>query len=84
MKIRLTLQRFLLAAPLLVLGLATPGEAVELNPAALIYKLSDQLKWRDPTGAAPVNQAILQGDPTKVTMKAVPVPQEVIERLSKG
>ena len=65
MKIRLTLQRSLLAAPLLVLGLGMPGDAVELNPAALIYKLPDQLKWRDPTGAAPVNQAILQGDPTK-------------------
>jgi quercetin dioxygenase-like cupin family protein len=65
MKIRLPLQRFLLAAPLLVLGLGTPGDAVELNPPALIYKLPDQLKWRDPTGAAPVNQAILQGDPTK-------------------
>ena len=57
--------RLLLAAPLLVIGLDTAGHAVELNPAALIYKLPDQLKWRDPTGAAPVNQAILQGDPTK-------------------
>ena len=65
MKTRLTLYRLLVATPLLVLGPATPGDAVELNPAALIYKLPDQLKWRDPTGAAPVNQAILQGDPTK-------------------
>jgi hypothetical protein len=28
-------------------------------------KSPDQLKWRDPTGAAGVNQAVLQGDPTK-------------------
>ena len=55
----------LLLAPVLVLGLGTAGHAAELDPAALIFKLPDQLKWRDPTGAAPTNQAILQGDPTK-------------------
>jgi quercetin dioxygenase-like cupin family protein len=37
----------------------------ELDPKVLAFKLPDQLKWRDPTGAAPVNQAILHGDPTK-------------------
>lgn len=37
----------------------------ELDPKVLAFKLPDQLKWRDPTGAAGVNQAILQGDPTK-------------------
>jgi quercetin dioxygenase-like cupin family protein len=39
--------------------------AAELNPAALVYKLPDQLQWRDPTGAAGINQAVLQGDPSK-------------------
>jgi hypothetical protein len=39
--------------------------AVELNAAAIAIKFPDQVKWRDPTGAAPVNQAILHGDPTK-------------------
>jgi len=39
--------------------------AVELDSAALVYNLPDQLKWRDPTGAAGINQAVLQGDPTK-------------------
>lgn len=39
--------------------------AAELDPKVLAFKLPDQLKWRDPTGAAPVNQAILHGDPTK-------------------
>jgi quercetin dioxygenase-like cupin family protein len=43
-------------------GLAS---AVELDPAAIVIKLPDQIKWRDPTGAAPVNQAVLHGDPTK-------------------
>ena len=42
-----------------------PASAVELNPAALTIKMPDDIKWRDPTGAAPVNQAILHGDPTK-------------------
>jgi quercetin dioxygenase-like cupin family protein len=41
------------------------ASAVELNPKAIAIKLPDTLKWRDPTGAAPVNQAVLHGDPTK-------------------
>ena len=44
---------------------AAAADSAELNPAALAYKLPDQLQWRDPTGAAGVNQVILQGDPTK-------------------
>lgn len=44
---------------------ANMAGAVELNPAALIYQAPDQLKWRDPLGVSGVNQAVLQGDPTK-------------------
>jgi quercetin dioxygenase-like cupin family protein len=44
---------------------ASAADGAELDPAALAYKLPDQLQWRDPTGAAGVNQVILQGDPTK-------------------
>jgi quercetin dioxygenase-like cupin family protein len=44
---------------------ATRAGALELNPAALIYQAPDQLKWRDPLGVSGVNQAVLQGDPTK-------------------
>jgi hypothetical protein len=51
-------------AALLTLA-AGDATAAELNPAALIYKSPDQLQWRDPTGAAGVNQAVLQGDPNK-------------------
>jgi hypothetical protein len=50
------------AAALCGLG---PAAAVELNPAAISIKQADQLKWRDPTGAAGVNQMVLFGDPTK-------------------
>ena len=42
-----------------------PAHAVELDPKALIFQAPDQLKWRDPSGNAPINQAILHGDPTK-------------------
>ena len=51
-------------ALLLVLAAGT-ARAADLNPAALVYKSPDQLKWRDPTGAAGINQAVLIGDPEK-------------------
>jgi quercetin dioxygenase-like cupin family protein len=65
MAARVSRWHVLLAAPMLAFGWATPAPAAELDPAALIYKWPEQLKWRDPTGAAGVNQAILHGDPTK-------------------
>ena len=49
----------------LIASVVGPAHAVDLDPKALIYKLPADLKWRDPTGAAGTNQAILQGDPTK-------------------
>ena len=55
-----------LIAPVVVAGLSLgTATAVELNPAAISIKVPDEIKWRDPTGAAPVNQAVLHGDPTK-------------------
>src|SRR5260370_25543730 len=44
---------------------AGTARAADLNPAALAYKAPDQLKWRDPTGAAGIKQAVLVGDPEK-------------------
>lgn len=35
------------------------------DPSAATIKFADQYKWRDPTHAAPVNQAVLHGDPSK-------------------
>src|SRR5436305_14608222 len=52
--------------------------AAELNPAALIYQAPDQIKWRDPLGVSGVNQAVLQGDPTK------PGPYIVMNRFKPG
>ena len=55
-----------LIAPVFLAGLSLgTATAVELNPAAITIKVPEDIKWRDPTGAAPVNQAILHGDPTK-------------------
>jgi hypothetical protein len=57
--------RITLAACMLAFGLSASGSAVELDPATVVYKTPDQFKWRDPTNAAPNNQTILHGDPTK-------------------
>ena len=56
--------RRIVAAALLV-GLLGPAAAVELNPKAIAIRQADELKWRDPTGAAGVNAKVLFGDPTK-------------------
>ena len=48
-----------------LIGIPFVATAVELNPKAIAIRQADELKWRDPTGAAPVNQVVLFGDPTK-------------------
>src|SRR5256885_14819191 len=58
-------RRVLPGAGILLLMLSGAAFAADLNPAALAYKAPDQLKWRDPTGAAGINQAVLVGDPEK-------------------
>ena len=52
-------------AVVLIGGLSPVATAVELNSKAIAIRQADELKWRDPTGAAPVNQVVLFGDPTK-------------------
>jgi len=56
--------RLLLAAAASVLALAMPADAAELNPAALVYKLPDQIKWNPPSAAGSQN-SVLVGDPSK-------------------
>src|SRR6266480_5620637 len=59
-------RRALPGVRILVLLLAAGAAfAADLNPAALVYKSPDQLKWRDPSSAAGINQAVLVGDPEK-------------------
>src|SRR6516225_8511403 len=62
--------RLLLAAAASALALAMPGAAAELNPAALAYKLPDQIKWNPPSAAGSQN-AVLVGDPSKPGLYAV-------------
>jgi len=49
------------------------AQAVELNPAAVIYQLPDQIKWTDPLGTSGAKNAVLMGDPTKPGQYAVMV-----------
>jgi len=48
-----------------LIGVSPVATAVELNSKAIAIRQADEFKWRDPTGAAPVNQVVLFGDPTK-------------------
>jgi quercetin dioxygenase-like cupin family protein len=56
----------------------TPGKLAGIDPKAVVYTLPDQYKWRDPTGAAGVNQVVLYGDPTKTG------PYVVLNRFKPG
>ena len=46
------------------------GSAAELNPAAVIYKLPDQIPW-SPVNASGAQSAVVVGDPTKPGFYAV-------------
>jgi hypothetical protein len=61
-----TLRNLVIASLILVSGLAlsTGVHAVELNPAAVIYKLPDQIPWSAPSPAGS-QFANLVGDPAK-------------------
>jgi hypothetical protein len=47
-----------------VVGMIGMGSAAELNPAALAYKLPDQIQWSAPD-ARGAQTAVMVGDPTK-------------------
>jgi hypothetical protein len=63
MKITNRLWRFLLM-PLAFAGMLSMSSAAELNTAALIYKLPDQIPW-GPVDARGAQSAVVVGDPTK-------------------
>ena len=56
--------RFLMIAPILAFALAGPGYSAELDPAAVVYKLPDQIQW-SPANDRGVQSAVLTGDPSK-------------------
>src|SRR5262245_60308388 len=47
-----------------------PGDAAELNPAALTYKLPDQIKWNPPSAAGSQNSVVV-GDRAKTGLYVV-------------
>ena len=61
--------RYLLM-PVALAGMLSISSAAELNPAAVIYKLPDQIQW-SPVNAAGAQNAVLVGDPTKPGFYAV-------------
>lgn len=56
---------------------AAPANAVELNPAAVVFKMPDQIPWQ-PVDARGLQNAVLMGDPDK------PGPYIVMSRWTKG
>jgi hypothetical protein len=59
-----------LAIPLCLAGMLSISSAAELNPAAVIYKMPDQIPW-GPVNAAGAQVAVLVGDPSKPGFYAV-------------
>jgi hypothetical protein len=59
-----------LAAPLVFAAMLSISAAAELNPAAVIYKLPDQIPW-GPVNAAGAQSAVVVGDPVKPGFYAV-------------
>jgi hypothetical protein len=53
-----------LAIPISFAGMLSISSAAELNPAAVIYKLPDQIPWSAPD-ARGVQNAVVVGDPGK-------------------
>jgi hypothetical protein len=59
-----------LVTPIAFVGMLGISSAAELNPAAVIYKLPDQIPW-SPVNAAGAQSAVVVGDPTKPGFYAV-------------
>ena len=58
------------AIPLALAGMLSISSAAELNPAAVIYKLPDQIQW-SPVGPEGAQSAVLTGDPAKPGFYAI-------------
>ena len=56
--------------PISLAGMLSISSAAELDPAAVIYKLPDQIQW-GPVGPEGAQMAVLVGDPTKPVFYAV-------------
>ena len=56
-----------LMTPLVFAGMLSISSAAELNPAAVIYKLPDQIPW-GPVNAAGAQSAVVVGDPDQARL----------------
>jgi len=61
----LAMLRLTPAVAIAALSVTTAAYAVELNPAAVVFKTPEQFIWRDPTDQVATNQTVLHGDPNK-------------------
>jgi hypothetical protein len=59
-----------LVVPISLVGIISMSSAAELNPAAVVYKLPDQIQWSAPD-ARGVQTAVMVGDPAKPGFYAV-------------
>ena len=59
-----------LVTPMALAGMLSLSSAAELNPAAVIYKLPDQIAW-SPVNARGAQSAVVVGDPNKPGFYAV-------------
>src|SRR5262245_65610771 len=64
------LWRLVITAPILALGLGPAADAAELNPAALVYELPDEIKW-SPTSIAGSQNSNMFGDASKQALYVV-------------
>jgi hypothetical protein len=55
----------LVAAICLAIVPLTPAGAADLDPKAVVFKLPDQIEWKQGGNNPGVRQAVLQGDPSK-------------------
>lgn len=61
----LTLRRSLALLVLAIVVICSSARAVELNPAAVTFKLPDQIEWKTSGEYAGLETAVLAGEPSK-------------------
>jgi hypothetical protein len=55
----------IVAAICLLIAAGLPAGAADLDPKAVVFKLPDQIEWKQGGNNPGVRQAVLQGDPSK-------------------
>ena len=74
--------RYLLM-PISLAGMLSISSAAELNPAAVIYKLPDQIPW-SPVDARGGQSAVVVGDPSKPGFSMISTRRSACSALIKS